>query len=293
MTADQLVAEFIVRGEPVSKSRARFTKRGSKTVAYTPERTKDGERRMALTFRSTVPGYRPADAETAYRVEAHFHNGTRQRRDVDNMLKLILDGLNGVAWLDDNQVTQVEATKSYVDKAEARTEVRVLIVGTLEPPKAPCVRCGKEFRTYESWRSDPKGKKYCSRECCYAHRVERRERVCATCSKTFLAWGESKETRFCSRVCVDEAKRADHTCSVCGSAFRGPKSLGRRKTVFCSDLCHGAYREAQDEACKHGHLWEVHGTRRKNGARYCKECARLRAAARQLAITELDPKETS
>ena len=35
----ELVAEWSVPGEPVSKARARFTKHGSKTVAYTPEMT--------------------------------------------------------------------------------------------------------------------------------------------------------------------------------------------------------------------------------------------------------------
>ena len=132
-----LIASFTVDGEPVSKSRARFTKRGSKTFAYTPEKTKAGEERVAWTYRSLAKGV-PSDPEIAYRVEMHFFNGTRQRRDVDNMVKLILDGLNGVAWVDDNQVTQIEARKSYVTKAEARTEVRLYKVGSLNPPKRKC-----------------------------------------------------------------------------------------------------------------------------------------------------------
>ena len=133
-----LIAEFSVPGEPVSKARARFTRQGR---TYTPEKTKTGEERMARAFRAACKST-PTDPEIAYRVEAHFLNGTRQRRDIDNMTKLILDGLNGVAWVDDNQVTELEARKSYVPAADARTDVRVFEVGRLDPPKAPCIRCG-------------------------------------------------------------------------------------------------------------------------------------------------------
>ena len=40
-------------------------------------------------------------------VFAVFFCESFQRRDVDNMLKLILDALNGVVWKDDAQVTEV------------------------------------------------------------------------------------------------------------------------------------------------------------------------------------------
>lgn len=231
----KLVAAFTVDGEPVSKSRARFTKRGSKTFAYTPEKTKAGEERVAWTYRSAVKGS-PTDPEIAYRVEAHFFNGTRQRRDVDNMVKLILDGLNGVAWIDDNQVTQIEARKCYVVRSEARTEVRVFEVGRLEPPKQPCLRCGREFRTYASWRDDPAGRKYCSQECARAHRVERKGRTCEECGEPFLAWGETRETRFCSRACADESRRAEVDCDGCGETFTKQRCHVRKRN-YCSTEC--------------------------------------------------------
>lgn len=273
-----LIASFAIDGEPVSKSRARFTKRGSKTFAYTPEKTKAGEERVAWAYRASVKGV-PSDPEIAYRVEARFFNGTRQRRDVDNMVKLVLDGLNGVAWIDDNQVTQIEASKSYVAKADARTEVRVYEVGRLEPPKQPCLRCGKDFRTYESWKSNPNGKKYCSPECAYAHRVERRERVCQQCGEKYHHRGPGATSRFCSNECLHESGRADFECSVCGKQFRAQKNLRRRKHVFCSSACTEAFHEERNRACPKGHLWSEHEGHKKNGARYCKECARLSAAA--------------
>lgn len=34
------------------------------------------------------------------------------RADIDNLIKTVLDGLNGVAWEDDTQVVKVEAVKA-------------------------------------------------------------------------------------------------------------------------------------------------------------------------------------
>lgn len=234
----RVVAEFSVPGEPVSKARARFTKYGSKTVTYTPEKTKTGEARMAAAFRAVCKS-KPSDPEIAYRVEAHFYNGTRQRRDIDNMTKLILDGLNGVAWVDDNQVTELIARKSYGTTAQARTEVRIVEVGRLDPPKAPCVRCGTEFRTYES-----SSQRYCSRECLKAHRIERRERTCEQCSTAFLAQGETSDTRFCSVACNSTAKRATLTCDGCGVEFTKQRCHVRAKN-YCSTECNATAARAR------------------------------------------------
>jgi len=77
-----VVARFTIEGEPCSKSRARFTKRGSKTFAYTPEKTKQAEMEVARLFRETVlPDHKPDDKEITYGVMALFYCGNRQRRD--------------------------------------------------------------------------------------------------------------------------------------------------------------------------------------------------------------------
>lgn len=138
-----VVARFTIEGEPVSKSRARFTKRGSKTRTYTPEKTRQAEEKVAWLFRQAARGHKP-DPDSTYGVMALFFAGTRQRRDVDNMLKLILDGLNKVAWADDDQVVEVSGRKSFENRApkRARTEVVVYRVGTVYRPTATCEHCG-------------------------------------------------------------------------------------------------------------------------------------------------------
>ena len=87
---------------------------------------------MAWAYRA-AGGRLNTDTETAYAVHATFFNGTMQRRDVDNMLKLILDGLNGVAYPDDTQVLEVWGRKTKVETGQARTEVRLYRIGTNRP----------------------------------------------------------------------------------------------------------------------------------------------------------------
>lgn len=39
--------------------------------------------------------------------------GYRHKPDIDNITKIVLDGLNGVAYKDDNQITKIEVEKMY------------------------------------------------------------------------------------------------------------------------------------------------------------------------------------
>lgn len=266
----KLIASFTVDGEPISKSRARFTKRGSKTFAYTPEKTKAGEQRVAWAYRAVAKGV-PSDTEIAYRVEAEFYNGTRQRRDVDNMVKLILDGLNGVAWVDDDQVMQIEARKSYVPKPDARTDVRVYRIGRLDPPKRTCPGCGSEFRTYDSWN----GKVHCTSECGKRARSRAKESLCANCGKQYTK--HAPTARFCSVECYADSRRANYSCSECGKSFRDQRSLKSRKNVFCSEGCASARKRRLERECIHGHLRSEFESVLPTGKRYCRECKRLKA----------------
>ena len=109
---------FTVEGEPMSKSRARVTRTGH---AYTPKATVDAERRVRETFGATA-----CEAfSVPVGVELAFYQGTRARKDIDNMTKLVLDALNGVAWADDVQVSMLLARRVYTVKDEARTIVRI------------------------------------------------------------------------------------------------------------------------------------------------------------------------
>jgi Holliday junction resolvase RusA-like endonuclease len=252
-TGMNCIAHFIVDGEPLSKARARFTGYGSKVRAYTPERTMRGERRIKAAYLAQV-GRLETDENLAFRVEIDFFNGTRQRRDVDNMIKLVLDGLNKVAWPDDVQVLEVSGRKHFVPKAEACTEVTVFVLDEgMRKPTQPCVYCSKPFRTYESWSTNPKGKKYCSRPCAIQHGMELRERVCHNCGETFHAHGKGSSTRFCSRNCASQNGREEIPCAICGTKFSQFKSWAALGRVYCSKECtlEKARMAARERRTKH------------------------------------------
>ena len=233
-TSSQIIATFTVKGEPASKARPRFDHRGSKSHAYTPEKTKLAENRVCAAFLEAAHK-KGTDTETAYGVLAHFYSGTHQRRDVDNMVKLILDGLNGVAFPDDSQVVEIVGRKSFVARSDARTEVTVYKVGRVDRLTRACAFCGKDFTTYPSVADK---KMYCSTKCREAHKIKRREVVCINCGKTFLAWGEVKAAtrKYCSKECAKEHRSVTVACTICGAEF-SRYACHVREHNYCSKEC--------------------------------------------------------
>lgn len=121
--------EFDLAGAPVAKGRARITTRGGFARAYTPEKTRKAEESLiarairfapaeplagplavALTFVFAVPeSWSRKKREAALRCELHHTT----KPDVDNVVKSTLDALQGVFFLDDKQIVQLEVRKSY------------------------------------------------------------------------------------------------------------------------------------------------------------------------------------
>lgn len=73
------------------------------------------ERRTAL----------PAFADGPVLVRLRFHPPDKRRRDESNFLKVLLDGLNGIAWKDDSQVTAWHGSREAVDPKRPRVEIEV------------------------------------------------------------------------------------------------------------------------------------------------------------------------
>ena len=105
---------IMVGSKPVPKGRPRMTRRGR---VFTPQTTLDAEAIIAEAW--VGPRYEGlVELECVFTPEGtqvivRPIDGTpsKLRGDIDNYVKLLMDGLNGVAWLDDKQVTVIRAEK--------------------------------------------------------------------------------------------------------------------------------------------------------------------------------------
>jgi Holliday junction resolvase RusA-like endonuclease len=119
-----------IPGSPVSKERAR---RGRNGRFYTPAKTRNAENTVVACVRQAIPGLQ-VDEASVFRVEVVFHTATRRRRDIDNMLKLLLDALNGVVWHDDSQIQEVSMSLSR-NSANPRTVFSVFTIDKIVEEK--------------------------------------------------------------------------------------------------------------------------------------------------------------
>lgn len=116
---------FCIKGEPRGKGRPRFTKNGH---CYTPVETSRYEELVGLSYRNSAKGYQFTSPvrvtikaflkppKKSKKVVEDMLNGyilPTKKPDADNIAKIILDGLNHVAWEDDTQVVEMMVTKRY------------------------------------------------------------------------------------------------------------------------------------------------------------------------------------
>lgn len=111
---------FTVYGKVRGQSRPRFTTRGKSTRAYKQKKDVDYESLIAKCYREaggTLHTGAVAVHITAYRAlpKSRPLKTTREpdtfKPDIDNICKIVLDGLNGIAYLDDSQVVYLTARK--------------------------------------------------------------------------------------------------------------------------------------------------------------------------------------
>ena len=107
--------------DPKVKSRPRFSRKGSKTLVYTPAQTKNYERIIKMMGQRQ---YRDKPLKGPIKVEINFYfvkpKSSKQKYpinkrsgDLDNLAKAVLDSLNKIVYEDDSQVIALTCSKYY------------------------------------------------------------------------------------------------------------------------------------------------------------------------------------
>lgn len=227
-----------MEGNPIAHERPRATRSGK---FYTPKKTRDYKESLAWAIKLKTQDLDYKDnAESIYGVQAIFYRSTRQRIDLDNLLKMVLDAITQSGfWTDDSKVCEISA---QIEKAQANPRAYFIVylynstnyVETITNYKfqEKCAYCGKPLEKFKSYPSSKR--KYCSVEC--SNQSRRIKLKCAYCGKDFeipkshlrqtTKKGKTYMRSFCSRGCSlaywgqlkrKKGKESDKwICTVCG-----------------------------------------------------------------------------
>ncbi len=124
---------FTILGEPLGKQRPRFTTVGGFVKTYTSEKTVNYETLVKLEYERQVGNVKfDADTPLDVRITAYLPipaSASKKKQklmlerkirptkkpDSDNVAKIVLDGIQGVAFFDDKQVVDMQIRKFYGD----------------------------------------------------------------------------------------------------------------------------------------------------------------------------------
>ena len=118
-----MIKKFMIHGKPVGKARPRVTRNGT----FTPTKTKNYQQEVKLAYIDKYSPYlgeepvkmfleietKPAETLSKKKKEELYGKPDLRKPDIDNICKSVADGLNGIAYKDDNQVYKLDAKKIY------------------------------------------------------------------------------------------------------------------------------------------------------------------------------------
>ena len=122
---------------PVAKARPRVTMVGGRARAYTPKKSADYELHIALGWaherqsdavRLDIVFGMPIPQSWSKKQQDAAASGLllpSKKPDIDNLIKAVMDALNGVAYDDDNQVIELSAKKVYAPEPYVAIWLRV------------------------------------------------------------------------------------------------------------------------------------------------------------------------
>lgn len=137
-----MTVKFTVLGEPAGKGRPRFSNAGPHVKAYTPEKTVSYENLVKLEYRRQCKDFRfPDGAPLDLRITAYYSipkSASKKKRalmeqykirpmkkpDNDNIVKIIQDALNLIAYHDDVQIVDCQLRKFYSSNPRVVVTIR-------------------------------------------------------------------------------------------------------------------------------------------------------------------------
>jgi Holliday junction resolvase RusA-like endonuclease len=136
--------EIRLDGDPVGKGRPRFVRATGRT--YTPEKTASFEARLGYAAQAVMRGTPLLDEALDMLimlymgVPASWSQKKRQQAltgiiypttkpDIDNAIKLVMDALNRVVYVDDKCVVDIRAYKRYSDCPRTEIFVKKICLG--------------------------------------------------------------------------------------------------------------------------------------------------------------------
>lgn len=191
--ADGALRIFITApGDPVATARGRHGRNGH---VFTPSRSLEYQNAIALLVRSASSA---SELVCPFRLEARFYCSDYHRKDLDNLLKSVMDGITkSRLWRDDSQVQQLSATV-FRGQGNARAEVTIEEIADLSPRSKRCPQCGKPTLY--------RRKVFCSQACREAG--TKVDVACAVCGAAMrLNRSTAVLRKTCSRACKGRLKR--------------------------------------------------------------------------------------
>jgi Holliday junction resolvase RusA-like endonuclease len=120
--------QFTVPGKAQGKARARtfYNPKMGKMMSVTPEQTVNYENLIKISYIQAVEkGYKPTEKPVTVEIEAIYRKVKTNKMeepmlkpDVDNIAKVVLDALNGLAYIDDKQVISLVVRKVWGEPEE-------------------------------------------------------------------------------------------------------------------------------------------------------------------------------
>lgn len=137
------MTKFEIPGEPQGKRRARFTRAGHFIKSYADPKCVSYETFIREMFCIAHPGFVPLEGGLGVEIRAFCGipgSVSRKRRmmmmsgemrpakkpEPDNIAKVVLDALTGLAFKNDSQVTRLVVEKAYSERPRVEVEVGAL-----------------------------------------------------------------------------------------------------------------------------------------------------------------------